>query len=103
MTSERTRTVAILAMVLGLAGWRSDTACAAGLLDVDHTALVARADLVYDRPVARSEEGMPLGNGRMGSQVWTVPTALRLQINRVDVFGSDSATNSFPDLTPGGP
>jgi Glycosyl hydrolase family 95 catalytic domain/Glycoside hydrolase family 95, C-terminal domain len=67
------------------------------LMDVDYTALVSRADLRYDRPVERSEEGLPIGNGRMGSLVWTVPTSLRLQINRVDVFACNRATNSFPE------
>jgi hypothetical protein len=38
---------------------------------------------------------MPLGNGRMGSLVWTSPTALKLQINRVDVFASNRNTSSF--------
>ena len=100
--TEWTRPAAILAMVVGLVGWRSGSVCGGGasageLLDVDHGALVARADLAYDRPVSRGEEGMPLGNGRMGSLVWTTPTALRLQINRVDVFGSNCATNSFPE------
>jgi len=52
---------------------------------VDYRALVSKADLVYDAPVARSEEGMPIGNGRMGTLVWTTPTALKFQINRVDV------------------
>ena len=33
----------------------------------------------------------------MGSLVWTTPAALRLQINRVDVFASNCATNSFPE------
>ena len=58
-------------------------------------ALVSRADLHYDAPVARSEEGVPLGNGRMGSLVWTSPTALRFQINRVDVQPIDGETRSF--------
>jgi hypothetical protein len=85
MTKHWTKRVAILAMVVGLVGWRSgsaweDGACAGELLDVDYGVLVSRADLVYDRPVSHSEEGMPLGNGRMGSLVWTAPTALRLQI-----------------------
>ena len=102
MTTGWTKPIAILAMVVGLAGWRSGPgsegrACAGGLLDVDYGAVVSRADLVYDRPVSRGEEGMPLGNGRMGSLVWTAPTALRLQINRVDVFGSNGHTNSFPE------
>lgn len=75
--------------------WTGDAA--GGLTEVAHDSLVSRADLVYGGPVSRSEEGMPLGNGRMGTLVWTVPTALRLQINRVDVFGSNCATNSFPE------
>jgi len=77
------------------------TACvansAAGLLEVDYRSLVSRADLTYDRPVNRSEEGLPVGNGRMGSLLWTTPTALKFQINRVDVFASGCATNSFPE------
>jgi hypothetical protein len=58
-------------------------------------ALVSRADLHYDAPVARSEEGMPIGNGRMGSLVWTTPTAVKLQINRVDVQPINRETTSF--------
>jgi hypothetical protein len=57
--------------------------------------LISRADLRYDRPAARSEEGAPVGNGRMGSLVWTDPYALRFQINRVDVYASNSASHSF--------
>ena len=65
------------------------------ILDVDYHTLVSRADLIYDKPVSRSEEGIPVGNGRMGSLVWTTPAAIRLQINRVDVFACNCATNSF--------
>src|SRR5262249_14530487 len=65
--------------------------------NADTRALISQADLLYEKPVPRSEDGMPLGNGRMGSLVWTSPTALKLQINRVDVFGSNCATNSFPE------
>ena len=57
--------------------------------------LLAPADLTYDKPVPRSEEGIPVGNGRMGSLVWTSPAKLRFQINRVDVYANNSATNSF--------
>jgi len=63
---------------------------------IDLPRLVSRADIVLDRPVSRPEAGMPIGNGRMGSLVWTLPNALRLQINRVDVFGNDRSSNSFP-------
>lgn len=58
---------------------------------------VARADLDYAEPVVRSEEGMPVGNGRTGSLVWTTPAALRFQINRVDVFAAHAGTVSFPE------
>lgn len=62
---------------------------------MDYRALVSKADLVYDAPVARSEEGMPIGNGRMGTLVWTTPTALKFQINRVDVQPMNRDTDSF--------
>ena len=65
------------------------------LLDVNYRSLIERAALHYDRPAARSEEGAPIGNGRMGSLVWTNPFALRLQINRVDVYASNRASHSF--------
>lgn len=48
-------------------------------------ALVSRADRVYTLPVERSEEGIPIGNGRMGTVVWTTPSALTFQFNRVDL------------------
>lgn len=57
---------------------------------------LASGDLDYTEPARRSEEGMPVGNGRMGSLIWTSPSALKFQINRVDVFGQDSTTVSFP-------
>lgn len=53
-------------------------------------------DLDYNEPARLSVEGMPVGNGKMGSLVWTTPSALKFQINRVDVFGQDGATVSFP-------
>lgn len=62
---------------------------------VNYAAIAGAADLDYARPVLRSEEGMPLGNGRMGTLVWTVPSSLKFQLNRVDVFGNSSASNSF--------
>jgi len=63
--------------------------------DINYAEWVGRADLVLDEPVHRSEAGMPIGNGRTGTLVWTTPTAMRMQINRVDVFGSNRQTNSF--------
>lgn len=69
----------------------------AALPDVNYPALVSRGDLDYTSPASRSEEGMPVGNGRMGSLVWTTPSALHFQINRCDVFAEDSSTVSFPE------
>ncbi|MCY2930747.1 MAG: glycoside hydrolase [Planctomycetota bacterium] len=57
---------------------------------------VARADLRFDDDDAHSEEGLPVGNGRMGSLVWTTPSSLHLQINRPDVYAAGAATDSFP-------
>src|SRR5215471_8008608 len=65
------------------------------ILNVDFRKLVARADVSYDQPASRSEEGLPIGNGRMGSLVWTTPSALKFQINRADVFAEDKSTHSF--------
>ena len=68
---------------------------APGILATDLPALVSRADIAYDAPAPRSEEGLPVGNGRMGSLVWTASSALRFQVNRVDVYPVNRATNSF--------
>lgn len=65
------------------------------LLQVDYQKLVSGADLHYTQPVKTSEEGMPVGNGRMGSLVWTSPQAFHLQINRVDIFGNEASSDNF--------
>ncbi|MEH6306682.1 glycoside hydrolase [Olivibacter sp. CPCC 100613] len=65
------------------------------LIQMDYERLVTRADLYYTEPVKRSEEGQPIGNGRMGSLVWTTPSQVKLQINRVDIFGNNSSSNNF--------
>jgi len=67
------------------------------MLNVDFRKLVSHADLSYNEPASRSEEGLPTGNGRMGSLVWTSPSALKFQINRADVFAENSSTHSFPE------
>jgi hypothetical protein len=58
-------------------------------------------ELSWDRPVTRSVEGAPIGNGRMGTLVWTTPETVELQINRVDVFGvnRNAAGAHFPGTT----
>jgi len=64
-------------------------------LNVDYQKLASKADLHYSQPVTRSEAGQPVGNGIMGSLIWTIPSQVKLQVNRVDVFGSNSASNNF--------
>jgi len=65
------------------------------LLQIDYKHLIGRADLNYTTPVSKSEEGQPVGNGRMGSLVWTTPAQIKLQLNRTDVFGNNSSSNNF--------
>ncbi len=59
--------------------------------------LIGRADIRLEAPVSRPEAGLPIGNGAMGTLIWTSPTALHMQINRCDVFGAGAATLSFPE------
>ena len=68
------------------------------ILSVDYKNLISRADLTYQKQVSRSEAGLPIGNGTMGSLIWTTPSALKFQINRVDAYASNSSTNSFPEF-----
>ncbi len=68
-------------------------ALAAGLVDVDYKALVSRSDLVYLRPASRRGHGHPIGNGVMGTQVWTTGHSLEFQINRVDLFAVNNETS----------
>lgn len=75
------------------------TACILNLhaQKTDYRKLISNADLVYEIPVDRSEAGMPLGNGTMGSLVWTSPSAIKMQINRSDVFAENKSTDSFKE------
>lgn len=49
-------------------------------------------NLIHDAPVSRPVDGHPLGNGRMGTLVWTTPGTIEMQINRVDVFAINRDT-----------
>lgn len=61
----------------------------------DYASIVRASDLHYHSPVTRSEDGMPTGNGKMGTLVWTIASALKFQLNRVDVFGNNSSSRNF--------
>ena len=88
--------MAVICLPLLVAGTTGAQARDGSLMKVDYHKLVSRADLSYDKPVVRSEEGIPIGNGRMGSLIWTTPTALHFQINHVDLFCMGNNTLSFP-------
>jgi hypothetical protein len=83
------------AVVFALCALNQIASFASDILEVDYKNLIGRADLNYKQPADRIEGGIPVGNGRMGSLLWTVPSALKMQINRVDVFGNNNTTNSF--------
>ncbi len=56
------------------------------LLHYDYRSLVARADLAFNTPAPSRHDGLPIGNGRVGTLVWTTPSALHYQLNDVDLF-----------------
>jgi hypothetical protein len=85
----------LVVVVFGLCNDHCKAATQSSILSVNYRKLVSRADLTYDKPVIRSEDGLPVGNGRMGSLVWTSPSALKFQINRVDVYANNSYSKSF--------
>jgi hypothetical protein len=69
-------------LVVGIAGAQTSES----LLKYDYRSLVAHADLSFNTPAPSTHDGLPIGNGRVGTLVWTTPTALHYQINHVDLF-----------------
>ena len=83
MTIRLTLVLAAVAMAPSLRaqdGKQQETP-AAGKQPAPFAALMSMA-----QPAARPVEGLPIGNGRMGTLVWTTPGTVEFQINRVDVF-----------------
>jgi hypothetical protein len=97
MSEEHSRRTFLTAGLVASVASVARPSTAGALLDVDHRRLVSRADLNDEKPVAKSEEGLPVGNGRMGSLLWTTPPVIKFQINRVDVYGNNSYCTSFPE------
>lgn len=54
------------------------------------------SELIYAQPASSPDAGHPIGNGRMGTMVWTTPEAIHLQINRVDVFAVNRDHQGMP-------
>ncbi|MGH7970960.1 MAG: hypothetical protein ACREIC_19745, partial [Limisphaerales bacterium] len=66
------------------------------LLKYHYQSLVAHADLAFNTPAPSRHDGLPIGNGRVGTLVWTTPSALHYQINDVDLFCFDKDTLACP-------
>ncbi len=66
-----------LLFVLLLSACRSS---AAGVLDGDIATALAHNDVVYLSPAHEGWEGLPLGNGTLGAQIWQ-PDGLTFQLN----------------------
>lgn len=75
----------VLFQMLGFCSADEPAQTSGARISAPHT-IVARSNLVYDKPAESPDAGQPIGNGRMGTMVWTSPNAVHLQINRVDVF-----------------
>lgn len=71
---------------------------AGSMISVDFTALVSKADLDFKEPLGGqdTERGLPVGNGRMGTLLWTAPeqSKLHMQVNHTDVFAFRNSSAS---------
>lgn len=67
----------VAAAVVMIAGWG---AIAQGALEVDGAAAASHNDIIYLSPARQGWEGLPLGNGTFGAQVWQ-PDGLVFQFN----------------------
>ena len=64
----------------------------APIITMNYRSFVSSGDVYHTGIITTSREGMPIGTGRMGSLVWSNNDhSLNFQINRVDVFGWNSA------------
>jgi hypothetical protein len=64
----------------------------APILNMDYKSYVSTGDVDYTGIITKSQYGMPIGTGKMGSLVWNNnANSLNFQINRVDVYGYNSA------------
>jgi hypothetical protein len=75
---------------------KSAAAGSGAVQTTDGHELVSQSDLVYSAPATVPVAGHPIGNGRMGTMVWTTPGAIHFQINRVDVFAVNKHHIALP-------
>jgi hypothetical protein len=68
------------------------------IIKLDYQSLVSSGDVHQTGIITTSRHGMPIGTGSMGSLVWSNNDhSLNFQINRVDVFGWNSAATGSLD------
>src|SRR4051812_13187542 len=54
-----------------------------GVLGVDYSRYLSKHDLVFNKPIADSKNGMTVGNGRVGAMVWNA-SGINMQVTGVD-------------------
>lgn len=59
--------------------------CSVLYLRAEVADVLGRSDIVLERPNAKPEEAMPLGNGRLGVAIWAAD-GLTVQLNRADTL-----------------
>lgn len=71
---------------------------ATGRLDVDYASYLQKNDLVFNQPIGDPLQGVMVGNGRVGAQVWN-ENGLSMQISGVDAsengFASQGTVNLY--------
>ncbi len=96
------KTISSFAAVALLTGCNAHAATAAGaptgssMITLDYARYLAPIDLHFTKPT-HPIEGIPLGNGKMGTLVWIDGAGSKLQFNfgRPDVFYRGSATSDW--------
>jgi len=68
------------------------------IININYQSLVSSGDVNHTGIITTSRNGLPMGTGSMGSLVWSNNDhSLNFQINRVDVFGWNSAATGSLD------
>src|SRR5208337_2416207 len=94
----RITTAAVLCWI-GLCTTRAEAASLAAsssMITMDYARYLAPIDLHFTKPT-KPIEGVPLGNGKMGTLVWVDGSGSKLEFNfgRPDVFYMGSATSTW--------
>lgn len=58
--------------------------------EIDYKSYVSQFDLKYDKLMNLPRNGLPVGNGKMGSLIYATDSELKYYLNRVDIFQSGS-------------